>query len=45
VDYLRNYAPAVEFISHLDDPPSISAMTVAELYVGVRQRREQACRE
>jgi predicted nucleic acid-binding protein len=42
VDYLRNYAPAVEFISQLDDPPSISAMTVAELYVGVRHRREQA---
>jgi predicted nucleic acid-binding protein len=42
VDYLRNYAPAVEFISQLDDPPSISAMTVAELYVGVRNRREQA---
>jgi predicted nucleic acid-binding protein len=42
VDYLRNHAPAVEFISQLDDPPSISAMTVAELYVGVRHRREQA---
>jgi predicted nucleic acid-binding protein len=42
VDYLRNHAPAVEFISQLDDPPSISAMTVAELYLGVRQRREQA---
>jgi predicted nucleic acid-binding protein len=42
VDYLRNHAPAVEFISQLDDPPAISAMTVAELYVGVRHRREQA---
>jgi predicted nucleic acid-binding protein len=42
VDYLRNHAPAVEFISQLDDPPTISAMTVAELYVGVRHRREQA---
>jgi predicted nucleic acid-binding protein len=42
VDYLRDHAPAVEFIRQLDDPPSISAMTIAELYVGVRHRREQA---
>jgi predicted nucleic acid-binding protein len=42
VDYLRNYAPAVQFVSQLADPPFISAMTVAELYVGVRHQQEQA---
>ena len=42
VDYLRDHAPAVAFVSQLADPPFISAMTVAELYVGVRPRREQA---
>ncbi|MGH6898346.1 MAG: hypothetical protein ACREJ5_17640 [Geminicoccaceae bacterium] len=31
---------AVEFVSQLADPPLISAMTVAELYVGVRHQEE-----
>lgn len=41
VDYLRNRSGAVEFVDGLSNVPKISAITVAELYSGVREGRER----
>lgn len=41
VDYLRNRTEAVEFFGRLSAAPKISAITVAELYAGVREGRER----
>jgi len=41
IDYLRNRAEAVEYLENLPAPPKISAVTVAELYAGVREGRER----
>jgi predicted nucleic acid-binding protein len=41
VDYLRNRPEAVEFFDALSAAPKISAITVAELYAGVREGRER----
>ena len=40
VDYSRGYAPAIEFLENLERKAAISALTIAELYSGVRNRRE-----
>jgi hypothetical protein len=42
IDHLRQRAPAVEFVRVLTDRPALSAMTVAELYAGVREGAERA---
>jgi predicted nucleic acid-binding protein len=36
IDYFRHHAPACSFIENLGDVLTLSAMTVAELYRGVR---------
>lgn len=41
IDYLRGRAEAVACLERLKGPVLISAMTVAELYVGVRNEEEQ----
>lgn len=41
VDYLRGYDPAKKFLEAGHDPMFISAITVAELYAGVRNKNER----
>lgn len=41
IDYLRDREAAVQFIRRLTARPSISVVTVAELYAGVRNDRER----
>jgi hypothetical protein len=41
IDYLRGNAAAVEFLEHVAAPLMLSAMTVAELYAGVREGHER----
>jgi predicted nucleic acid-binding protein len=42
IDYLRDYPAAVAYLEGLDRWPLISALTVTELYAGVRDGRERA---
>jgi len=41
IDYLRDRVEAVKYLESLPIPPAISAITVAELYAGVREGRER----
>lgn len=41
IDYLRGQAEAVSYLEGLTEPPLISAVTVAELYAGVREGEER----
>lgn len=41
VDYLREFAPAVEYLESLEDDLCTSSIVVAELYGGVREGRER----
>ncbi|MEO7673572.1 MAG: type II toxin-antitoxin system VapC family toxin [Pyrinomonadaceae bacterium] len=41
IDYLRSRDEAVEYLEALSEPPTISAVTVAELYAGVRDGKER----
>ncbi|HET7626182.1 MAG TPA: type II toxin-antitoxin system VapC family toxin [Verrucomicrobiae bacterium] len=41
IDYLRDTPPAVTFLEGLTQPAAISAISVAELYSGVREGRER----
>ena len=41
VDYLRDRTEAVSYFDGLKDTPAISAITVAELYAGVREGKER----
>lgn len=41
IDYLRGQAAAVAYIESLTNPLSISAVTIAELYSGVREGHER----
>lgn len=41
IDYLKGNPPAVEFIEENIDQVSVCAMTVAELYQGLRNRKEK----
>jgi predicted nucleic acid-binding protein len=41
IDYLRDRPEAVAYLEGLDRKPLISALTVAELYAGVREGRER----
>jgi predicted nucleic acid-binding protein len=45
IDYLRGQANAVSFISGAGWSLQISSVTVAELYVGVREGTERKCLE
>lgn len=45
IDYLRARAEAVAYIESLTDPLSMSAITVAELYTGVRDGAERTALE
>ena len=40
IDYLREHPPAVGYIRSLPAEPLLSAVTIAEMYVGVRNRAE-----
>jgi predicted nucleic acid-binding protein len=40
VDLFRKSPPAVAFIAELRSRPAVSAITVAELFAGVRDGRE-----
>ncbi len=42
IDYLRDKAEAVSYLEGLTEPLLISAVTVAELYAGVRDGAERA---
>ena len=42
IDYLRDYPAAVAYLEGFDRRPLISALTVTELYAGVRDGRERA---
>lgn len=41
IDYLRDYADAVAYLESITEPVFISAITVAELYAGVREGEER----
>jgi len=41
VDYLRDRSAAVDYFDNLKGVPAISALTVAELYAGVRDGKER----
>ena len=41
IDFLRSRAEAVSYLESLPEPPFISAVTVAELYAGVRDGTER----
>jgi predicted nucleic acid-binding protein len=41
IDYLRGQADAVEWLENLDEPLLVSAITVAELFAGVRDGPER----
>ncbi|MBE9077286.1 PIN domain-containing protein [Romeria aff. gracilis LEGE 07310] len=41
IDYLRGQTDAVAYLEGLTNPLLISAVTVAELYVGVREGEER----
>lgn len=40
VDHLRQHPPAVDYVRALPQQPLLSAVTVAEVYVGVRDQAE-----
>lgn len=40
IDYLRGHAQATEYLEKLENPLAVSAITIAELYVGVRQNEQ-----
>jgi predicted nucleic acid-binding protein len=42
IDYLRDQADSVKYLESVTPPLSVSAMTVAELYAGVRDGAERA---
>lgn len=42
VDYLRDLPEAVAYFRSLETAPSVSAITVAELYAGVREGSERS---
>jgi predicted nucleic acid-binding protein len=42
IDYLRGRPEAVQYIDTLTQPLFVSAMTVAELYAGVREGKERS---
>jgi predicted nucleic acid-binding protein len=41
IDYLRDRSQAVVYLEGIDEPLAVSAITVAELYVGVREGEER----
>lgn len=41
IDFFRGNEKAAQFLDKLDDPPYLSALTVAELYAGVREGKER----
>jgi predicted nucleic acid-binding protein len=45
IDYLRGQAEAVSYLEGLEEPLLPSAVTVAELYAGVREGKERAALE
>jgi predicted nucleic acid-binding protein len=45
IDYLRGQPDAVTYLENLTDPLFVSAVTVAELYAGVREGVERAALE
>jgi hypothetical protein len=41
IDFLRKKDQAAQFLRGLENPPFLSALTVAELYTGVREGKER----
>lgn len=41
IDFLRGRAEATKFLEGLAEPPAVSAITIAELYAGVRDGKER----
>jgi predicted nucleic acid-binding protein len=41
IDFFRGHEQAAQFLEGLENPPFLSALTVAELYAGVRQGEER----
>jgi predicted nucleic acid-binding protein len=42
VDYFRGNEKAAQFLEEFESPPFLSALTVVELYAGVREGKERA---
>lgn len=42
IDFFRGNEKAAQFLEEFVHPPFLSALTVAELYAGVREGRERA---
>jgi predicted nucleic acid-binding protein len=45
IDYLRDHPQAVTYLEELKTWPSLSVVTVAELYAGVREGKERTALE
>lgn len=41
VDFLRGHREATRFVSSLDEKPAVSAVTVSELFAGIRSQKEE----
>jgi predicted nucleic acid-binding protein len=41
IDYLRNHKEAIDYLENLSSVPKVSAVTIAELYAGVREGLER----
>lgn len=41
IDFLRGRAESVSYLESLPEPPYVSAITIAELYAGVREGKER----
>ena len=42
IDFLRGYAPAVEWMGNLQNRPLVSVITLAELRAGMRSGEQRA---
>jgi predicted nucleic acid-binding protein len=42
VDYVRRHPPAIDFMRKLSGKPSISVVTIQELYAGAHSSRDEA---
>lgn len=45
IDYLRGVSPAIDYLENLEDPLFISAITIGELYAGIREGKERTALE
>ncbi len=41
IDFLRRHEAALQFVSSLEDKPSLSVVTIMELYAGAKSQKEE----